>query len=870
MAARKRTKTIIDDDELGPSDDKFGFFQKGRDFESVDTNHQYTSEEQKKLAQFESLDYLPSTSAVYARWKKEQPTPSALKWFTMFLVGLCVGLTSFALHQAIEWSFKGRYTLVNPFIENRSFSEGPGMGIAWGVSVGYSLVFVLFSTLIVVFIAPAAAGSGIPEVIGFLNGVHIPKTLNFKTLVIKFFSCATAVGSGMPVGPEGPMIHMGAMIGAGVSQMRSKTLGCALPIMKRFRNLRDKRDFITAGVAAGVAAAFGAPVGGLLFCFEEVASFWNQKLSWQIFFACMMSVFTADFFNSLIASVSENRTFIGTFSSDVAIIFEEKANVSMNVLALIPAIVCGVIGGVFGSMFTILNLKIAKFRRNKIVPKKALRILEPIIIMMITSVFAIIVPAAMPCTPICDATDPGCKYNPGRSGEYKVEENVEFYDCAYRNLSMTESEQEEIEGTMYSELATLLYTTGDEGIRHLFSRATHYQFGVVNLLIAFFVYFILACWAAGSAVASGLVVPMLFTGALYGRIVGVATYQIAVAATNGTIDDQIFGTNGESAAFSWIDPGVFALVGAASFFGGVSRLTMSLTVIMLEISGELHFLLPIMTSIMVAKWIADKATHSLYHSLLELKCIPFLDHTIGSHTPLDSHTVEEIMTKPLVVVHETCTVGELKKVLEGHKHGGFPVIEEGEGEGGKQVFKGVILRTHILQILRNVDKPGILPEGDAAPHNYLEYEELTSLDFYSNETEEGILSGVEMPSVPDTATVDLRAYVNRSALAVQQHFSLERAYVLFRGLGLRYLTVVDSHNQPVGILTRKDLIGHFVEHRVEHFKGNLLQPLQEMEEMEGGGHKEGEGDANEVHSPLYRQSKAAAGGELDEERSDAV
>lgn len=93
--------------------------------------------------------------------------------------------------------------------------------------------------------------------------------LSLRT-VIKFLSCAAAVGSGLPVGPEGPMIHMGAMIGAGVSQMRSKTLGCGLPFMKRFRNLRDKRDFITAGVAAGVAAAFGAPVGGLLFCFEEV------------------------------------------------------------------------------------------------------------------------------------------------------------------------------------------------------------------------------------------------------------------------------------------------------------------------------------------------------------------------------------------------------------------------------------------------------------------------------------------------------------------------------------------------------------------------------------------------------------------------
>ena len=76
-----------------------------------------------------------------------------------------------------------------------------------------------------VFLQPPAAASGLPEVIGFLNGVHLPKILNVRTLIVKFISCVCAVGSGLPVGPEGPMIHMGAMIGGGISQGRSTTLG---------------------------------------------------------------------------------------------------------------------------------------------------------------------------------------------------------------------------------------------------------------------------------------------------------------------------------------------------------------------------------------------------------------------------------------------------------------------------------------------------------------------------------------------------------------------------------------------------------------------------------------------------------------------
>lgn len=59
------------------------------------------------------------------------------------------------------------------------------------------------------FISQMAGGSGIPEVIGFLNGIVMRRVLNLTAFCVKFFSCACAVGAGLPVGPEGPMIHIG-------------------------------------------------------------------------------------------------------------------------------------------------------------------------------------------------------------------------------------------------------------------------------------------------------------------------------------------------------------------------------------------------------------------------------------------------------------------------------------------------------------------------------------------------------------------------------------------------------------------------------------------------------------------------------------
>lgn len=78
------------------------------------------------------------------------------------------------------------------------------------------------------------------------------------------------------------MIHSGAVVAAGISQGRCGALGIDLGIFGYFRNDKERRDFVAAGAAAGVAAAFGAPVGGVLFALEEGASHLSQNATWRM------------------------------------------------------------------------------------------------------------------------------------------------------------------------------------------------------------------------------------------------------------------------------------------------------------------------------------------------------------------------------------------------------------------------------------------------------------------------------------------------------------------------------------------------------------------------------------------------------------
>jgi len=295
-------------------------------------------------------------------------------------------------------------------------------------------------------------------------------------------------------------------------------------------------------------------------------------------------------------------------------------------------------------------------------------------------------------------------------------------------------------------------------------------------------------------------VPMLLIGAIMGRIVG--NVMVDIGGINANPTD------------GWIDPGVFALIGAAAFFGGVSRLTMSLTIIMIEITNDVHMLLPIMVAIITSKWVADNTTHSLYHALIEAKCLPFLNPEVTLHGvadgELEKHSIASLIGNNTSV--RTLTEGETETFqscavcLADSMHGCYP-LTDAEGH-----FVGTISRSHLTAV--------VVTGANGGGNKVLTHEEL--LDFEQETTPADIDTALEKCQADPTlapSKVNLSPYINSSAVSLPTQFSLHRAYMIFRTMGMRHLVVTDNANKVVGILTRKDLMDYRL-HDVIHPHGH--------------------------------------------------
>ncbi|XP_062507665.1 H(+)/Cl(-) exchange transporter 7-like isoform X2 [Corticium candelabrum] len=328
---------------------------------------------------FESLDYDVVESDLYlheetAKTHSDHMKIAVARWVVMFLIGALTAAVAAGVDIAIEELANAKHNLVFELINECHSNKCMAGPIA--IWLGISVVLVLGAAFLVVYIEPVAGGSGIPEIKCYLNGVKVPHVIRLRAFVAKAVGVIGSVAGGLPVGKEGPMIHSGAIIAGGISQGRSETLHKNTGFFTYFRLDHEKRDFVSGGAAAGVAAAFGAPIGGVLFALEEGASFWNQSLTWRIF-ACSM---TCSFVLNLILSWYNGA--IGELSNPGLINFGTFVGPAYYGQELVVFALIGICGGVMGALFNEINFRVTLFRKRYI-KYRILKVLEPILLVSI-------------------------------------------------------------------------------------------------------------------------------------------------------------------------------------------------------------------------------------------------------------------------------------------------------------------------------------------------------------------------------------------------------------------------------------------------------------------------------------------------------
>ncbi|CAH3997340.1 H(+)/Cl(-) exchange transporter 7 isoform X1 [Pieris brassicae] len=708
-------------------------------------------------AKYESLDYDTCENHLLLDEERKRGYPFIIwkdiaRWFIVLLIGVITALIAFIIDICIEEFSNIKYEQLKKSVDKYVLLDELYIPYLLWVLTNISIVF--FGSMLVAYIEPVAGGSGIPQVKCYLNGVKVPRVVRIKTLFVKAVGVISAVVGGLAGGKEGPMIHCGAVVAAGISQGKSTTFNKDFKIFQYFREDHEKRDFVSGGAAAGVSAAFGAPIGGVLFSLEEGTSFWNQALTWRTFFGTVVSTFTLNF------ALSAYHGHPGDLSNPGLLNLGKMEPFPFQVYELPVFIIFGVIGGLLGALWNYINYKLAVFRMRYL-GEPWLRVVEACLVAAVSATCGFLMMFLLnDCRPL---------------GEDPTKVPLQLF-CA--------------DGE-YNAMAAIWFQTPEASVRSfLHDPMGSYKPG--SLVIFVVSYFLLSTWTFGLAVSSGLFIPNLLTGAAWGRLMAI-WIQYAIPSMS-------------------INPAKYALIGAAAQLGGVVRMTISLTVIIIETTGQISNALPIIVTLVVAKWIGDFFNEGIYDILIQLAGVPLLPW----EPPPLAHNIyaSEVMSHPVFTLRTVENVGHIVEMLKVVTYSGFPVVDppladENEVTTYKRL-RGMILRSQLIVLIQNK----IYNENANTTWSNLK------VDMNMFRKEYPRFASIEELDISEwelTCTIDLRPFMNPSPYTLPHRASLPRLFRLFRALGLRHLPIVNDVNEVVGMVTRKDI----ARYRVWRHRGHM-------------------------------------------------
>jgi len=144
-------------------------------------------------------------------------------WIAHVLCGFLVACLTFLLVTCEDKLTEFRTEYLQEIIDRDEHATA----YLWYTGSGMTLVFL--AVVLTVYVGPGANGSGVVEVMGLLNGINYPDTIGFTTLFVKVVALTFAITGGLCIGKEGPLVHIGAIMGV---------ITCYLPF-KQFKYLQN-------------------------------------------------------------------------------------------------------------------------------------------------------------------------------------------------------------------------------------------------------------------------------------------------------------------------------------------------------------------------------------------------------------------------------------------------------------------------------------------------------------------------------------------------------------------------------------------------------------------------------------------------------
>ncbi|XP_070592922.1 LOW QUALITY PROTEIN: chloride channel protein 1 [Erythrolamprus reginae] len=524
-------------------------------------------------------------------------------WIFLILLGLVMALVSWGVDYASSKSleaYKWIYKEMQPSI--------PMQYLAW---VTYPLILILFAALFCQLVSPQAVGSGIPELKTIMRGVVLKEYLTPKAFVAKVVSLTAGLGSGIPVGKEGPFVHIASICAAVLSKFLSIFCGV-------YENMHRQLDLLVAACAVGVGCCFGAPLGGVLFSIEVTSTYFAVRNYWRGFFAATFSAFV---FRVLAVWKKDALTITALFRTNFRMDFPFD-------LQELPAFaVIGVCSGLLGAFFVYFNRQVVLFVRQHTTLSRFLTKYRLVYPGVITFVIA------------------SLTFPPG-FGQYMAGELM----------------PREAISSLFDNFTWVKHTEDPQ----LLGKSAVWIHPKVSVFVIILLFFLMKFWmsvvATTMPIPCGGFMPVFVLGAAFGRLIGEI---MAWLFPDGILFDGFLYK---------ILPGGYAVIGAAALTGAVSH-TVSTAVICFELTGQISHILPMMVAVILANMVAQSLQPSLYDSIIQIKKLPYLPDLSWNQISKYNIFVEDIMVSDVKFISSNCKYRDLKDVLQNTTVNTFPLVD---------------------------------------------------------------------------------------------------------------------------------------------------------------------------------------------------